>query len=172
MTWHQIENSNSQLFHWEFYHNPRDYVHARGLLATASSTEMIKVDLPASLRYWTSPFISFTNFLLISRLMPSSDVSVALPNIWFSRCSGTPPPVCVILHPTQSLTIWITIQPKANNILVYSQDVDIVIKSFNIHWSISKFVFLLIHIPNDKSTVSSVHLTLEDFILNYNSFVW
>lgn len=51
------------------------------LSATASSTEMMKVEDPADLRYWISPFISFTNFRLISRLIPSSVASPVLSNI-------------------------------------------------------------------------------------------
>nr|GMD40693.1 hypothetical protein Iba_chr10aCG11820 [Ipomoea batatas]GMD47376.1 hypothetical protein Iba_chr10eCG12350 [Ipomoea batatas] len=50
--------------------------HEEGLEATASSTDMMNVDRPASLR-----------------LIPSSDASASLPNIWVSSSSGTPPPV-------------------------------------------------------------------------------
>lgn len=62
------------------------------LCAAASSTVMMKLDLPASLIYRTSPFISFTSFLLMSRLKPSSEASSSLPNISFSNDSGIPPP--------------------------------------------------------------------------------
>ncbi|KAL1368595.1 hypothetical protein AAHE18_02G132900 [Arachis hypogaea] len=40
--------------------------------------------------------ISFSNFLLMSRLIPSSDSCPSRPNIWFSNVSGTPTPSCVM----------------------------------------------------------------------------
>lgn len=48
--------------------------------------------------------MSFTNFLLISKLMPSSDVSELLPNIWLNKSSGTAP-ACAILHPGEKMLI-------------------------------------------------------------------
>lgn len=67
----------------------------------------MKVERLACLRYWTSPFISFTSFLLMSKLIPSSDVSALLPNIWLNKSSGTPLPACVILRPTKIKFVYL-----------------------------------------------------------------
>ncbi|KAF1880260.1 hypothetical protein Lal_00048896 [Lupinus albus] len=49
-------------------------------------------------RYCTSPFMSFSSFLLMNKLKPSSDSCPSFPNNWFSNASGTPLPKCVMLH--------------------------------------------------------------------------
>lgn len=88
----------SSLYNESWLKKVHSWNHQLDLVATASSTDIMKVDRPASLRYWTSPFISLTSFLLMSKLIPSSDASASVPNIWLSNSSGTPPPVWLILQ--------------------------------------------------------------------------
>lgn len=43
----------------------------------------------------------------MSKLIPSSDVSALLPNIWLNKSSGTPLPACVILRPTKIKFVYL-----------------------------------------------------------------